>query len=222
MAYEKLSETVVVPGGPVLPKLQIPAPASPSELTPRSAGAAVERALAERELAATKAAQEAQDAIEAQLTARAQANAAAETARAAAKQAAAATEENSNYSKAQSAAAEAKAAAEAAEIAANTTFLVAQSTARKAAVQAGFVAASTGHYVLVSGKLVELFETEAQAMVEASSLWWPWILYHSQRGSYTEVASGGVGIPFAHSSMRRNVAKMMNERLNYVYGRMGE
>ena len=201
---------------PKVPRLAIVPVSATAELTPRSARAAVERALAEQELVAASAADVAADAREAQLTARSEARAAAEAAEAASRRAATAGTEL-----AQQEAAAAKASAAAAEVAASAASRDARETTRKAALHAGVVAASAGSYVVVSsGRTVETFDTETLAIRAVEQRWWPpWILYHEQRGCFTEIISGGIGMPFAHASIRRTVHDVMSARVNQVYGR---
>jgi len=218
------------PQGPAVPKLAIPhgtpeqgwthgmeagAPGGLTMLTPRSAGAAVDRAVAEREMAAASAADKAEDAREAQLTARREANAASDAADAAALRAAAARSDD----RAQQEMAAAKASAAAAEAAAAAAAREAQLTSRKAEIEKGFVAASAGSFQLVSsGAEVVTFDREDLALREATTRWWPWILYHEQRGSFTEITCGGFRLPFAHTAIRRHVSEVMHARLNQVYG----
>jgi len=202
----------------IVPQLVIPGrPYTGEPLTPRSAGFAVERALAERELAAAKAADAADEAFEAQRSARAEANAVADYARAASRRAAAIAAEASDFQTAQQEAAAAKASAAAAEAAATEASRAAQLASRKAAISAGFVAASAGSFQVVSSsRTVETFATEAEALHSAAERWWPWILYHEQRGCFTEVAHGGIGLPLAHAGIRRHVSDVMSARINLV------
>jgi hypothetical protein len=41
-------------------------------------------------------------------------------------------------------------------------------------------------------------------------------VYHEQRGCFTEVAHGGIGLPLAHAGIRRHVSDVMSARINLV------
>jgi len=205
---------------PMVPPLSISGvPALDPNLTPRSAAAAVDRAVNDMEALATKAAESAENAREAQLTARVEANAAADAARLAVQRAVACGASAPGFECAQQAAEEAQATAAATAAAAADAERAAQLTTRKAAIEASMVAASVGTYVLVTaGKNTEKFDSVERARSEAASLWMPWILYHEQRGCFSELTSGGVALPFAHASIRRHVSEVMQARINHVYG----
>ena len=179
-------------------------------MTPRSQ-ASVEAALTEREQAAAAAAAAANSAqaASAQLTARAK------RAEALADQAAQlAASDTGTQEQAAAAAAVAAAAVAAADAASRD----AQLTARRAAVEHATVAASKGSFALVyeggwRSKEMEVFRSEDEAKTAATSLWSPWILYLEQRGSFTEVDSGGIGLPFAHATLRKYVEGLMNKQM---------
>ena len=63
----------------------------------------------------------------------------------------------------------------------------------------------------------QLNATEADARLVASTLWAPWIVYHEQRGAFTEVLAGGFG-GLRHHAIRKHVASLMQSA---VHARMG-
>ena len=105
--------------------------------------------------------------------------------------------------------------------AAHTARLAAEATER-AVVAEGAHAATVGYFVVVKEYMWGRFSrdryaTEADARLVASTLWAPWILYHEQRGAYTEVLAGGLGM--RHSAIRKHVSSAMQLG---VHGRMGQ
>ena len=186
--------------------------------TPRTARAAVDRAIEERELAAEEAAYASADAHHAQQTARAVAVAARESAEAASRRLLALSAESSEYERAKQVATASSEAALAAKAASDKANKQAQATERKAAIQAAVVAASAGRYIVVSSRSVEAFDSEHTAAAVAAGLWSPWVLYHEQRGSYTEISQGGVALPFAHTAIRRRVNQLNGHNVNQLYG----
>ena len=91
----------------------------------------------------------------------------------------------------------------------------------RAAITEGAVSASVGTFALVSergwGRFVnDRYATEADARTVADTLWGSWIVYHEQRGAYTEVASGGLF--FRHGAIRKYVATVMRRAFDQAIG----
>ena len=191
-----------------------------STLTPRSMQAA-ERAVAEGAAAAQEAHAEAMAAREQQMSARS-AQQAAERVVSTLQSKAIGT--NSSVS---SAAIQAVAEAASKKAAAEEAAALAQRTARKAALASATVCASLGTYVLLSARhwkavTEERFDSGEDAMAAASQLWRPWVLFLQQRGSFTEVRSGGSRVPFVHVAIRQQVyrlnAKALHATMGNIYG----
>ena len=49
----------------------------------------------------------------------------------------------------------------------------------------------------------ERYASEGDARAVAATLWAAWVMYHDQRGAYTEVGHGGIW--FRHHAIRRHV-----------------
>lgn len=210
MSYAQLPEPP-----PVVPPLPLPSHDAhvPPELTPRSL-LAVARSVAELEAHAAATKIEADAAHDALRTARANADQASAAAAEATKTAAV-----TNAPEAVQAARACTEQADSARATAQAAGREAQLAARKAAVEASVVAASAGRYVLVApgrSRAMEAFSTVDEARALADSLWRPWVLYCEQRGSFTEVGCGGVGLPFVHASIRKKVGEMMRNELNTI------
>lgn len=98
---------------------------------------------------------------------------------------------------------------------------IAQAELAKSNVAGRAVTASAGYFVVVTERPLGGFErdryaTEADARTVVGTLWGAWVLYHEQRGAYTEIDHGGWG--FRHGAIRRHIAGAMKTA---VSARMG-
>ena len=128
--------------------------------------------------------------------------------------------------RAEEAAAEAKATPRSEQLAeeAKTAAASAAAASQRATVAGSAVNASVGNFTLVYehgwGRFVrERYATESDAHLVASTLWGSWIIYHEQRGAYTEVATGGLF--FRHAAIRKSVSTAMRQAVNQAYGFSG-